>query len=443
MTSVRNRLFFILAAATGLIWIFAIAWIYLVNRNEVEHVLDSRLQEAARMVDSLVASGNLSAPAVASLDSVGYEHQLSCQIWSLDGRLVARSSGAPQKELAEHVSGFSERTVGNDLWRVYTIEDSDKGVRVMVGDRLGLRHRLVSDLVKGLLWPLILIVPMLALLIWASLGQGLKPLNTIAAEISARDAEDMSEIDVVQVPVEVLPLANALNTLLAKVSAARRQEREVTAFAAHELRTPLAGLKTQTQIALAASDPDVRNGALRQVLSSVDRTARLVAQLLMLAKLDGSSWTKSPSKVNLGEVIDDIVARTQANCPVSVDRALQHAHVDVDREVVTVILRNLHENAVQHSQGSSEIIWRLSDPTNEVIVEDEGPGIPDDELPLVRQRFFRGRHRTAIGSGLGLAIVDAAAGKIGWTIRLENRTDRRGLRAILQTGSLDRPFQDA
>ena len=287
MISLRRRLFLILLVATGVIWLSAVIWIYQVSRAEVEHVLDTRLQEAARMVDSLVAD-HMPASVAESVvipggEPTSYERQLSCQIWSLEGRLIARSAGAPVEQLAGPAPGFSERVVDGERWRIFTVDDAEKGVRVMIGDRLGLRDQLIADLIKGLLWPTLLVAPLLGLLIWVSLGRGLRPLGDITAALKARDAEDMRPIDASHAPEEIRPLANALNALFAKVEAARQQEREVTAFAAHELKTPLAGLKTQTQIALATSDDEIRNGALRQILSSVDRTTRLVRQLLVLA----------------------------------------------------------------------------------------------------------------------------------------------------------------
>ena len=279
MRSLRLRLFATLLLATGMIWLSAVAWIYLGSKREVEQVLDNRLQEAARMVSSLVGAvsdaGTDGAPRTLPAPSA-YERQLSCQIWSLDGRMVARSTGAPERRLTEAPAGFSQREVDGETWRVFTVEDAEKGVRVMVGDRLSLRERLVTDLIMGLVTPALLVVPLLGMLIWASLGRGLRPLRLMAGNLAARDADDMSAIDAGRAPTEVRPLADALNGLFLKVEAARRHEREVTAFAAHELRTPLAGLKTQAQVAMAAADPEVVKAALRQILSAVDRTTRLV-----------------------------------------------------------------------------------------------------------------------------------------------------------------------
>ena len=420
MTSLRRRLFLILLFATGVIWFTAVVWIYQVSRLEVEHVLDARLPAEPL--------------TIPSHETVGYERQLSCQIWSLDGRLIARSSGAPDEQLAGPAPGFSERVINGERWRIFTVDDAVKGVRVMVGDRLGLRDQLIADLIKGLLWPTLLIAPLLGLITWVSLGRGLRPLGDITAALKGRDAEDMRPIDVGHAPTEIRPVADALNALFAKVEAARQQERDVTAFAAHELKTPLAGLKTQTQIALATDDAAIRDGALRQVLFSVDRTTRLVRQLLVLARLDAAPAAPPAAAVSVGEILDEICATgggAAGDCVV-VDPALHAYRVAADHEILGVALRNLHENAVQHSPPGGTVHWSLAPDGRGVVVEDEGPGIDADELPLVRQRFYRGRSRSPVGSGLGLAIVEVATARIGWSLHLGARETGPGLRAELR-----------
>lgn len=450
MTSLRKRLFIILVAATGVIWLSAVAWIYVGSRAQLEHVLDTRLQEAARMVGSLVAGGNMTATgAIASVPGMsgaqgGYERQLSCQIWSLDGRLVARSSGAPDERLTESTAGFSEQSIDGETWRVFAIEDTAKGVRVMVGDRLGLRDRLVTDLIKGLMAPALLIVPMLGLMIWASLGEGLRPLHAMAGELRRREADDMRPIDTGNAPSEVKPLADALNGLFVKVETARRHEREVTAFAAHELRTPLAGLKTQAQIAMAAADPAVKEGALRQILVSVDRTTRLVRQLLAMAKLDAGSQGDGFEDLIAGELLDEIIDGSRPapdGIRIERDPDLYTLSIRADREMLKLALRNLHENAVGHMPGGGTVAWRAARGGNGVLVEDEGPGIPGEELPHVTQRFYRGRHKSSAGTGLGLAIAELAAERLGGRLDLKNRDDRAGLSAavLLPGPSTGRP----
>ena len=438
MSSLRRRLFLILMAATGLIWLCAVAWISFGSRNELEHVLDTRLQEAARMVHSLVMTGErlegAEKPALAGTLpplSGGYERQLSCQIWSFDGRLLARSSGAPDAVLADESEGFSDREVGGETWRVYTIVDPEKDVRVVVGDRIGLRDKLVRDLVAGLAAPALLAMPLLGLLIWWSLGRGLRPLNRAAEEIAAREGEDMRPVPPDGAPSEIQPLIAALNGLFAKVEAARARERDVTAFAAHELRTPLAGLKTQAQVALAAGETQMRENALRQIIASVDRTSRLVRQLLALARLDAGAAGQG-AEVELGALIRDI-ADTVPHPPevvTVVDPDLAHSRRLIDRDTLSLVLRNLQENAVQNMTDGT-IHWRLEG-ADRLVIEDEGSGIPAEELSLVRQRFYRGRKAAGSGSGLGLAIAEAALARIGARLAMANRTERSGLRAVVE-----------
>lgn len=426
MTSLRRRLFLVLFAATGLIWLSAVAWISISSRAELEYVLDARLQEAARMVHSLVAAGGLATTPQGAFDPHLYERQLSCQIWSLDGQLLARSSGAPEEALSAPAQGFSSRVVGGEDWRVFTIIDAEKGVRVMVGDRVGLRDRLVRDLVAGLLAPAVLIAPLLAVLIWASLARGLAPLSRLAGEIAARDGEDMRPVAVVHSPSEVRPLLDALNSLFAKVEAARQHERDLTAFAAHELRTPLAGLKTQAQIALAAPDAAIRDDALRQILVSVERSARLVRQLLALARLESAPAQKPPEEaVNVAQALREIVHQPPPGIRVEIEPPLDDLPLKADRETLHLVLRNLHENALQHVSTPGRIRWRRL--PDGVCIEDDGPGIPMDELPRVTERFFRGRNKSLTGSGLGLIIATLAAVRMGARLELANRGDGTGL----------------
>ena len=436
MSSLRVRLFATLIGATGALWLIAAAWIYVGARQEVEHVLDTRLQEAARMVASLVASGDMPAKPDAGAPATlpapgGYERQLSCQIWSLDDRLVARSSGAPDQKLSDRGAGFSERVVNGELWRVYAVEDEAKGIRVLVGDRLGLREKLVADLIKGLLWPAALILPLLGLIIWASVGRGLKPLNRIAHELARRDAEDMSPVDAGAAPSEIRPLTVALNRLFDKVERARRHERDVTAFAAHELRTPLAGLKTQAQIAVAAKEPAIRDRALKQILSAGDRTGRLVSQLLALARLDAEASRAAPETITLSAAIQDALelARPAGSARVEVTSDARAATISAPREPLLLMLRNLLENALEHTPPQGVVTCRVGSGGTVLEVVDEGPGAPEEELDRLTQRFFRGSAKVATGegAGLGLAIAAAAAEQCGARLVFQNRTDRAGL----------------
>jgi two-component system sensor histidine kinase QseC len=454
MNSLKRKLFIILVVTTGLIWLAATCWIYVGTAREVENLLDSRLQEAARMVLSLASSNGIGSIQNGSDSShagelLTYEHQLSCQIWSLDGRLMARTNGAPDESLSNNRTGFSERTIRGEKWRVFTAEDPAKNVRVLVGDRLGLRKTFVADIMKGLLAPMFLAVPLLAFLIWASLNRGLRPLQTLAEDLRRRNADDLTPVETGDIPVEILPIVSSLNNLFEKVREAMRYERDITAFAAHELRTPLAGLRTQAQIAMTAPDESIRRTALSQILSAVDRTTRLVRQLLTIARLDSGSDTPL-KEINVGDVVQDVIdalPTSDKSADVTIDPILRNTVVKANRESLLLAIRNLHENAVRHMPQPGTIRWsseRTEDGTT-VLVEDTGPGIPKEELALVTNRFFRGRNKSSLGSGLGLSIVDLAVRTSGARLRLRNRDDTPGLRAemVWDIRSAQRPSNAA
>lgn len=446
MRSIRARLILILMGSTGLVWLLAVGWIYLSTQAEVERVLDARLMEAARMVNSLLSDHRIEVGLEEGTAShvVGefehshrpYERQLSCQIWTLEGSLVGRSENAPTTQLSEVVDGFSETDVEGERWRVFTVENERLGVRVMVGDSLKIRESLVSDVITGLVVPALLILPFLAGVILVSVRRGLSPLSDMADTLSKRAANDLRPLQAGNLPKEIAPAVSALNGLFKRVEDARDRERSFTAFAAHELKTPLAGVKTQAQIALASDDPALHAHALRQITAGVDRTSRLVKQLLDLTALEANDAAPNLQAVS-GQAL---LKRSVAELPLPSGGARlaveggdgEDAMILAEPHFLSLALRNLIENALNHSPEDSMVVCRVEEAGRDVrlVVEDEGPGIPEAEICTVVEKFVRGRNRSATGSGLGLAIAQAAMARIGGALVLENRSGG-GLRAVL------------
>ncbi|MBY0558734.1 ATP-binding protein [Hyphomicrobium sp.] len=453
MRSIRARLFLILMLTTGGAWTGAACWIYFSTSAEVERVLDARLIEAARMVSSLITNQEKhsgrpgQSPLNPAANRTLYERQLSCQIWALDGSLVGRSDDAPETPLTGDASGFSENNVGGEHWRVYAVENRAAGIRVLVGDNLRVRDRLVAGVMKGFLLPLLLIAPIMATLIWLSVGRGLAPLNRMARALQTRSASDLSPLVESGAPSEIGPVIKSLNGLFDRVTAAREHERNFTAFAAHELRTPIAGLKVQAQIALSSEDAAVRNSALRQVAFGVDRTARLLRQLMDITAAESSEVYPPEDGIELRKSLEfvDEQLRYQLShsAQVHFDRSLDGIRLNMDPILFAMAARNLLENAILHSPPSGIVRCSAEREGNVAVIriDDEGPGIPADELANVRDSFFRGRNRTAIGSGLGLTIVDLALTRAKGSLALSNRSDG-GLRAELRI-ELSEPCFDA
>lgn len=410
MTSMRLRLFGLIAAVTVLVWGGAATWTAISTRNELEHVLDRRLMEAARMVAALdVPVGKGSRP----LPPPSYSHQLSCQIWSLAGALIGQSADAPASPLASGAAGFSKRLIDGRVWRVYTHVDTTRGIRVMVGDNLDVRQRLVRDLMIGLLLPAALGLVILGLLLWFGIGRGLRPLDRVADALQKRSPESLSPLTVGRMPDEVRPIVSAMNGLLSQLENARRAERDFVANAAHEMQTPLAGLKTQAEVARRATSQEMRENALEHMAVSVDRTSRLVRQLLELAREQGRVDRRHCEYTRLASVITETAdaygprAITVANAGGPACTACD-VEVALDREGLRLAIGNLVENALHHGGEGSVRIDCAMENVLEIRVIDQGEGIPEEEFDRVRRRFERGRQARTTGTGLGLAIVEAA-----------------------------------
>jgi two-component system sensor histidine kinase QseC len=433
MISMRARLFGILLITTGLVWLLAMAWIFFSTGAELQNVLDARLREAARMVSSLVVredlEGGRSASGQADLYSPVYDRQLSCQIWTLDGALISKSDGAPTEKLGYDEEGFSETVVQGEAWRVYSVINPETNLRVMVGDRIHFREQLVNNMLKGLLLPGLLIMPILAGLIWLSIGRGLSPLKNIANNLSTRNATDLEPIANTSLAKEIVPVVRSLNGLFARVASARDRERNFTAFAAHELRTPLAGLKTQAQVALASKDDAIRDKALSQIVLGVDRTGRLVKQLLDIASIEAAEPESKSVPVDLGDALkrlrSELLSHVAPAVDVQIDDAMFGTIVHTDPDLLRLATRNLMENALHHTppNGVVRCCASSSQDSIELLIEDQGPGIPEEELALVTERFFRGRFKAPVGSGLGLSIVELALEQIGARLSLVNKVD--------------------
>lgn len=434
MNSMRARLLLVLLVTTGAVWMSVAAWIYFGTRAEVEQVLDARLREAARMVSSMVTDDRVqlasAAEAVTLPDFVdakpGYEKQLSCQIWSMSGSLVGRSESAPGKRLANAGEGFSVTEIDGETWRVFTVANDARGIQVMVGDNMQMRDRLVNDVMMGTLLPMSLFLPLGALLIWFSVRRGLAPLDAVADTLGRRHDSDLRPLGMERMPSELRPVLKAINGLFSRVSTAREREKSFTAFAAHELKTPLAGLKTQAQIALMTTDDATRSHALAQIAGSVDRSARMARQLLDLAAADAAT-DGGDGPADVAKVLEDAAAAVSPlaahkDSRIEVTGAMAGV-ISCDRALATTAVRNLLENAVLHSPPGSNVRLDVSAENNRVIisVSDNGPGMTEAEILASTDRFVRGR--TSSGSGLGLAIVDSVAKRSGGKPDISNRPD--------------------
>ncbi len=286
-------------------------------------------------------------------------------------------------------------------------------VLVQVAETLEARTQLANEIIKGVIVPQFIVLPVAVLLVWLALTRGLAPLTTLQARIRRRRPEDRSPIDARGAPEEITPLVESFNDLLARLSASIQVQKRFIADAAHQMKTPLAGLRTQSELALRETDPLELRRSLRQIAASTDRATRLIDQLLALARAEHrGAEVPMVEIVDLAQLTRDVVRDW---VPQSIERQIDLG-VDVSNESTKVVgaplmlrelLGNLIDNALRYTPSGGSVTARVGREGGSVLleVEDSGPGIPEHERARVFDRFYRVLGTNVEGSGLGLAIV--------------------------------------
>jgi two-component system sensor histidine kinase QseC len=270
------------------------------------------------------------------------------------------------------------------------------------------REEIVEALGDSLVWPLAAALPALALAIWLGVGGGLRPLGELRSQLARRDAADLSPLDDARTPAEIEPLVAELNRLFGRIDEALQRERRLTADAAHELRTPLAVLSTQAQVARRAGSAAAREEALDALVAGAERAARLIEQMLTLARLESGQPQGAMQRVELRALARDALAGLAPRAVAKdLDIALEDGpavEVEGHPGLLAVLLGNLVDNAVRYtpSGGRVRVAVRAG---GQLEVRDSGPGVPAAELPRLGSRFHRLAPPEENGSGLGLSIA--------------------------------------
>jgi two-component system sensor histidine kinase QseC len=283
------------------------------------------------------------------------------------------------------------------------------------------------------------IFPLLLAAIYFSIRRGLKPLDDLAKEVLNRSPENMVPLENRATPHEALPLVAAINRLLFRLSGSLEHERRFTADAAHELRTPLAAVRIQTQVAALSENGEQRQHALSQALAGIDRATRILEQMLRLSRLDPMAQVPSPAKVNLAELLADVIAEFRDHTPASrIESDIEESAPFIvgDAELLRIALRNLIDNALRYSPPDTpiRISLRRQKTGLTISVADRGLGVDEAELPRLVERFYRGTTVTAEGSGLGLTLVNRIAELHDARLDLVNR-EGGGFEACLRWGT--------
>ena len=305
-------------------------------------------------------------------------------------------------------------------------------VLVQVAETLEKRKTLATEIVKGTMVPQFVTLPLAVLLVWLALVRGIKPLAQLEKRIRARKPDDMSPLDETGVPEEVVPLVDSVNDLLSRLKISLSTQRRFLADAAHQLKTPLAGLRMQADLAQRETDAEQLKNSLRHIGQASIRATHTVNQLLALARAETTGRALAKQRVDLVTIVSESMADS---VPRALDKKIDLGYdgpqageaatfLHGNPTLLGELVRNLLDNAINYTPERGHVTLKLMvDKFSGVlvlIVEDSGPGIPESERELVFQPFYRALGTNVDGSGLGLAIVQEIAQQHGATITLED-----------------------
>ncbi|MDO8439781.1 MAG: sensor histidine kinase N-terminal domain-containing protein [Polaromonas sp.] len=431
-----------------LLWPISLALTWLVAQNiagkPFDRALEYKVQALAKLivVKDQQVQFNLTAPAreilrADDIDLVFY------QVLGTRGEFLSGEHDLPlpadeevslngEVRLREDVVQGQEVRVAYTWIKVDVPGAKPRVVQVQVAETLEKRKTLATEIVKGVMVPQFVTLPLAVLLVWLALVRGIKPLDELEKRIRARKPDDMSPLDETVVPEEVAPLVSSINGLLSRLKVSLTTQKRFLADAAHQLKTPLAGLRMQADLAQRETDADELKKSLKHIGRASIRATHTVNQLLALARAEttGRSLPKQP--LDLAQVLSEAIQD-------SVPRALEK-HIDLGYEgppagaaasrleanptLLKELVRNLLDNALNYTPEGGQVTVRLlADRFSGVVlllVEDSGPGIPASERGLVFEPFYRALGTNVDGSGLGLAIVLEIAKQHGATIGIED-----------------------
>lgn len=409
--SLKKRLLqwisFPILTAAALIFLIA----YLFSWHEIEEVYDAQLVHSAKTLlqlteNEIAKQQNIDIGTENPNLQHRYENKTGFRIWKND-EIALQSARAKDFIGIEAPPGFSVQIIEGKPWRFFVFIDAEKGIRVETAERYAIRYELIGQLMASLAIPMAILIPLLLFIVWIGVRQSITPLTALSNEVDSRKIDDLTPIKNSDIPHEVTPLVDAMNRLFVRISDSFRREREFTDHAAHELRTPLAAMKTQTQVLLKKSSgmPDCRDG-LYNLNATIDRTTHLVEQLLSLARLQND--TPPMETIDLSDLLEEAAGQIKTLAGnkqqiVTTDIA-PNIEIKGHSDSIFMLLHNLLDNAVKYTPDGGKIgITLNSDKT--VVISDTGFGISDSDKRRVFNRFVRVDKTGQTGSGLGLSIA--------------------------------------
>ena len=397
---------------------------------QFDELLQQEAALALRYADHEYGEGEAVVPPAAA---AVMPFDMMAQIGTRSGQVLYRSPGAPAAALEPaQGAGCSNLALAGRSWRACSLSSASTPLAIRVAEPLDYRDALLARTLRAVALPLLFALVLLTALIGLVTERAFRPVRRIAADLTRRSADDLSPVNTAQMPVETHALGLALNGLLERQAEVLARERRFTADAAHELRTPLAALRAQAQVAARAGSATETRSALARLQAGIDRSAHLISQLLSLARLEpGSAYV--PGQVTEVQRVVDLVLEDlgaiarERRVEITVSGCQQSLPGSSD--LLYLLLRNLLENSVLNVSPGGYVALEVSssDRYGVLTIRDDGPGIPRAERMRAFERFYRIAGSASGGSGLGLSIVGRIVELIGGEIELTEPAAGTGL----------------
>lgn len=355
-----------------------------------------------------------------------YERKIAFQLWSKDSGLLLRSESAPKFAFSTSIRGFSDKSIEDHKWRVFSTSSTNGDYVIHVAQKEEIRDKLTDDISSQLVTQFLVGLPLLGVVIWLIVGYSLKPFGRLERQLSKREASYLKPLSSKRLPREVVPVVSEINNLFSQLEQAFEHERRFTADASHELRTPLAGLLTQAQVALRTTDEAVRRQALLRISQAVNRMTYMVQQLLTFSRIESGKEYLAKEITLVNREIIQVITELE---PAAHKKKIQMEFVEQDAvpilantQLITILVRNIIDNSIKYTPAGGNVLISLEGNKSQLQfrVEDSGPGIPPDQYENSLKRFHRcvETAQTAQGSGLGFSIVERITAMYGAELAL-------------------------